>query len=85
MADTKQTAPKPPKSILIYTYMTCFLPYLMFLLGIHGAKYITPEETAAFHSSIPMLFCNIFMLVMPGVFYSICMKKSEVMTVLKKQ
>ncbi len=68
-------APKPPKKIFIFTYLTCYLPYALFMVAVQGAKYLTPEESRAFHSSLPMLIANLFMLIVPGVFYYFCMKK----------
>ncbi len=66
--------PKPPKSILIFTYLTCFIPMILFNLAITAAEYFTPEESIAFHKAPACTITGILLLVVPGLFYENCIR-----------
>ncbi|MCQ2585176.1 MAG: methyl-accepting chemotaxis protein [Treponema sp.] len=74
-ANSPLNIPKPPKTILLYNYLTCFLPLLMFVFAVIGGQLLTPEEIQAFRSTPSMKIANLGMLILPGVFYYFCMKK----------
>ncbi|MCQ2572618.1 MAG: methyl-accepting chemotaxis protein [Treponema sp.] len=78
MAETRPinpNVPKPPIKLLIYFYLTCFVPLALFAIGTKGSLLLSPEKLQAFRSSPPMIFANLVLLVGPGVFYFLCIKK----------
>ena len=67
-------APKPPKIILLFTYLTFFLPTILFLLAVQEGGYLTPEKTVAFHQSRASMFTFLLMTILPGIFYENCIR-----------
>ncbi|MCQ2597265.1 MAG: methyl-accepting chemotaxis protein [Treponema sp.] len=80
MTETRQPVsgiPKPPVKLIVFMYLTCFLPLVLFAISVRGSLFLNPAQMAAFKSSLPMIFANLFLLISPGVFYVICMKKIQ--------
>jgi len=73
-AAINKRTPKPKKRIFVYTYCTFFFPVILFLVGVSGGKYLTPEQTVAYHSSLFQKFLYLFMFISPAVVYENCMR-----------
>ncbi len=66
--------PKPKKRIFVYTYCTFFIPAILFLVGIKGARFLTPEEFIRYNSSITQKILFLIMIIAPAIIYENCIR-----------